>query len=169
MKERTKFGKFMFKIITPVSIFVAKHKVLFYFLTYTWALLNTIIGYIMFYFVRVFLAKKIVSKGKFLTARYIAFGEAWGGIACGKNFMVADKMGSEYTMHTMKHELGHTYQNAVMGPFAIFFGYIPSVIRYWHAVKHPSILWDYDLFWYEGSATEIGNQVTEWYKNRGGN
>lgn len=161
MSERTRFGDFMYNLITPAAIFVGRHKWLFYILTYTWALLNTIIGYVMFYFVRIFLSKKITSKGKFETARYLMFGNCWGGVACGKNFMIADKMGSDYTFHCMKHELGHTYQNAVMGPFAIFFGYIPSVIRYWHMRAHPTILFYYDGFWYEGSATEIGNKIVK--------
>ena len=30
------------------------------------------------------------------------------------------------------HEFGHSFQNAILGPFMIFLVSIPSAIRYWY-------------------------------------
>lgn len=63
---------------------------------------------------------------------------------------------------TNNHEYGHTFQNAILGPFFIFIVAIPSAIRYWYQeirrrqYKHTT---DYDLIWFEGSATDIGNDA----------
>lgn len=65
-----------------------------------------------------------------------------------------------------KHELGHTYQNCVLGPFFIFLVAIPSACRYWYKViaqKHGKKFestW-YDSIWFEGSATEIGTYIVD--------
>ena len=40
---------------------------------------------------------------------------------------VRDTTSSE---HVNKHELGHSYQNAILGPFMPFMVAIPSAIRY---------------------------------------
>ena len=57
------------------------------------------------------------------------------------------------------HELGHTFQNAILGPFFIFVIAIPSAVRYWVRIfqqKKGKTLKDYDAIWFEGSATSIG-------------
>ena len=57
------------------------------------------------------------------------------------------------------HELGHTFQNAILGPFFVFVIAIPSAIRYWvrkFQQKKGKTLKDYDAIWFEGSATSIG-------------
>ena len=158
----TKFGKFMYNLITPAAIYLSKHKALFYALSYTWGILTTLGGWVMFLFVKLFLRKKIEWEGKFHTADCIVFGNNWGGLECGTNILVAGNAGEDWELHTKRHELGHTYQNAVMGPFAIFMGFIPSVARYWYQTirdhkKLPNK--PYDDFWYEGSATYIGTVI----------
>ena len=110
---RTKFGEFMHKITVKSGLFVAHKKWLFYILAYTWALPITIAGWVILAFVRVFLKKKVVEKGQFFTAKYVIFGNHWGGLECGTNFLLADGMGKDYTLHCKCHELGHTYQAAV--------------------------------------------------------
>lgn len=156
MSSRTRFGDFMYSWVTPAALFIASKPWLFYLLSFTWGILTTIFGAVIFYFVRIFMKNQIVSKGPYGTGKYIMFGNNWGGLECGINILVADKMGSEFTAHTMKHELGHTYQNAVLGPFVIILGFIPSVIRYWYRRIKGSSKTAYDDFWYEGSATYIG-------------
>lgn len=100
----------------------------------------------------------VVEKSKFGPAHYAILGNNWGGVSLGINFFVADKMGKDWTLHTKKHELGHTFQNAIFGPFAIFLIYIPSCIRYWYREFSKKVQPPYDLIWFEGSATEIGTQ-----------
>lgn len=159
---RTKFGEFMHKITVKSGLFVAHKKWLFYILAYTWALPITIAGWVILAFVRVFLKKKVVEKGQFFTAKYVIFGNHWGGLECGTNFLLADGMGKDYTLHCKCHELGHTYQAAVWGIFVLFFFYLPSVCRYWYQVirdkkKLPNT--PYDLIYFESSASEIGQTL----------
>ena len=167
--KRTKIGQFMFNITNKGSLFFARHKVLFYISTYTWGLLFTLIGWVMYGFVAIFLRKKIVEKGKFFTARYMIFGNNWGGLEAGPNFLIADKMGEDYTLHTKCHELGHTYQNALWGPFTIFMISIPSVVRYWYQrirdlKGKPNK--PYDAIFFEKSASYIGETLLSEQKNK---
>ena len=60
---------------------------------------------------------------------------------------------------TNSHEFGHSFQNAILGPLFIFIVAIPSAIRYWVMTfreKKGKSLKAYDLIWFEGSATSIG-------------
>ena len=118
----------------------------------------TLAGWVSLGIMKLFTIKK--SKfGKFGPAHYLMFGNNWGGLEFGINFFVADNMGDEWTLHTKKHELGHTFQNAIYGPFVIFISFIPSAIRYWYqhfrAKKNKSNK-PYDLAWFEESATDVG-------------
>ena len=161
MKE-TKIGRWLFKKISLLSIGVARKRWLFYLLSYTWGILTTLAGWAMYLFVLIFRRKSIVEKGKFQTAHYLVFGNNWGGLEAGTNFLAADKMGKDYLTHTKCHELGHTYQNAVQGPIAIFLIFIPSVIRYWvqeiRSRKGKQNM-PYDSIWFEKSASFIGEQL----------
>lgn len=161
-KTRTKFGRFMYDVITKASLYVAHHKPLFYFLSYTWGILTTIIGWIVIGFVNLFMRKEIIEKGKFFTAHYAMIGSGWGGIELGSNFLLSNCFSDKYNTHVKCHELGHTYQNAVLGPFAIILVAIPSVIRYWiQTIREARGLWNepYDLFWAEASASKIGETL----------
>ena len=91
----------------------------------------TLIGWIALGFVRLFFHKKVVAHGKFGPCHYIMLFDNWGGLDLGTNFFLADNMGRDWTLHTKQHETGHTFQNALLGPLAIFLIFIPSAIRYW--------------------------------------
>lgn len=159
--KRTKLGEWLFNSVNKVSLYIAYHKVLFYILSYTWGLITTLFGWIVYLFLRIFFKNKIQLKGKFFTARYIMLFDEWGGLELGTNFILAGNMGKYFTEHTKCHELGHTYQNAALGPFAIIFIFIPSVIQYWiqRLRKDQSKNKPYDLIWFEGSATYIGETL----------
>lgn len=157
--KRTKFGDFMYKITINSGLFVARHKWLFYLLSYTWGILTTVVGWIILAFVRVFLRRKIVEKGQFFTANYTIFGNNWGGFSFGTNFSVAGNMGDNFTLHCKCHELGHTYQAAVFGPFVIFFFYLPSLFRCLYQKRRDDKKLPndpYDLAYFEASASHIG-------------
>lgn len=96
------------------------------------------------------------------------FGDNWGGLEAGLFIFVANNMGDEWYLHTRCHEYGHSYQNALFGPFTIFIVSIPSIYRYWrniYRIKHNIDDVPYDLAWFEGSASDLGielnNQVKE--------
>jgi hypothetical protein len=78
-------------------------------------------------------------------------------------------MSDAYTLHTKCHELGHTYQNALWGPFTIFLVAIPSAIRYWYQIireKQGKPNKPYDSVYFEGSASYIGETL---YQEQRGN
>ena len=157
--QRTALGDLLYKIVTPAAIYVAKHPKLFYILSYTWGLLTTLGGWVLYVGPRIYFGKE-AEKGKFYTANYLKFGINWGGLECGTNFLVSDGMGDDFTIHTLCHEYGHTCQNAVMGPFAFFLCFIPSVIRYWtRRSSKEKQKKAYDAFWAEGSASYIGEFI----------
>ena len=157
--KRTKLGQSFYNFTMKVSKFLGKHLWLYYILNYTWGIIMTLIGWIVILFCAIFLNSKIQKHGP---AYYVMIGDNWGGLELGKSFLVADNMGDSWTKHTKNHELGHTFQNAIYGPFVIFLVAIPSMCRYWYdrlEKKHASERgsnW-YDSAWFEGSATDMGN------------
>lgn len=160
-EQRTKYGKFMFNVMLKGSRFLMKHMWLYYLLNYTWGIIMTLIGWIVLGFVRLFLRKKVVDHGRFGPCHYAMLFNNWGGLELGTNFLLADNMGKAWTLHTKQHETGHTFQNALLGPLAIFLIFIPSAIRYW-LTTFGKINSPYDLIWFEGSASTIGE---EYYNN----
>ena len=153
--QRSRYGKFMFNITLRAAKFLMNHMWLYYILNYTWGIITTAIGWIVFGFVSLFLHKSIKEKSKFGPCHYLLFGNNWGGLELGINFFVADNMGSSWTHHTKCHECGHTFQNAIWGPLAIFLIYIPSYIRYW-LDRAGKISSEYNAIWFEGNASTLG-------------
>lgn len=160
--KRTKIGNFMHKITCKASEFLGDHIWLYYVLNYTWGLLMTLVGWIVIGIMYCLPKKWVKERGTFGPAHFAIIGNNWGGLELGINFLVADKMGDSWTFHTMKHELGHTFQNAIYGPLAIFLIYIPSCIRYWYRKLANTAQTSYDTIWFEGSATVSG----EYYFNK---
>ena len=105
---------------------------------------------------------EIIESGKYGPCHYLILGNNWGGLELGTNFLVAGGMGDYWTQHTKEHESGHTFQNAIWGPLAVFLIFIPSCIRYWMDVKG-KLKSEYDAIWFEGNATTIGHEYYENY------
>ena len=141
-----------------IGVFLEKHKWLYYLLAHTWGIIMTLIGYIVALVMLVLGAKPIKYNGIF----YFKYKPSWGGVDFGMCF-VRDTTSTE---HVTKHELGHTYQNCVLGPLFPILVAVPSACRYWCqtiAEKHGKIFvndW-YDSAWFEGSATEIGTYIID--------
>lgn len=159
--QRSKIGNFMYNITDGAAHFLSEHMWLYYILNYTWGIIMTLVGWLVIGFCNVFLRKKMSHCGRFGPCVYVMIGDNWGGLELGTNFLLADYMGEEWTLHTKCHEMGHTFQNAIWGPFALFLIFIPSFIRYWHQEFRsrkglPNK--DYDLAWFEESATDIGTR-----------
>lgn len=150
----TKLGRIAYQITIKAGCYLIKHLKLYYILLFTWGLPLTLVGLITTGVLKA-LGKQ---PKKFLSTWYIPVGKHWGGLELGCCFIVDE---SE-ALSTLKHETGHTFQNAIFGVFTIFIEFIPSAIRYWtrkvSGSKKP-----YDSIWFEGSATFIG---TQFYKER---
>ena len=150
----------MYLLMMRAGKFLERHMWLYYLLNYTWGMITTLTGWLTIFFCWLVLAKDIHRHGP---AHYIAIGDNWGGLEFGVCFLVANNMGEAWTLHTKQHETGHSFQNAVLGPFMIFLVAIPSACRYWYQViagKHGKTFsadW-YDNAWFEGSATRIGEE-----------
>lgn len=157
--ERSTYGKFMFNTILRASKFLMNHIWLYYLLNYTWGIIMTAVGWVVFLFMKIFLSKKIIEQAKFGPCFYTMIGNNWGGLSLGVTFLLGANMGKSWTLHTKQHEMGHTFQNAILGPFAIFLVYIPSFIRYWlfsYNQRRGKPNKEYDAIWFEGNATTVG-------------
>ena len=125
----------------------------FYFLSFTWGILMSLVGLIAIAILAPF--KRVhVYHGRL----YGTVGNGWGGLELGCFFLCGEDCQIEYLL---AHESGHGLQNIIWGPFVIFVIFIPSCIRYWYrelkyerkGMVPPT---DYDAIWFEGQATKWG-------------
>lgn len=147
-------------IMMRAARFLMRHMWLYYILNYTWGIVMTLIGWLTMFFCWMLLSLDVERYGP---SHYVSVGDNWGGLELGVCFLVANNMGEEWTLHTKRHEMGHSFQNAVLGPFAILLVAIPSACRYWYQIiarkrgKAFPADW-YDSVWFEGSATQAGEE-----------
>ena len=136
--------------------FLVKHRVLYILLNHTWGLLTTLPGYILFLFLWPF-AKVTRYRGNL----YLEFKKnknpGWG-FSLGAVIFSSKNVGA----YLLNHERGHTFQNAIFGPFMLFLVTIPSFIRYWYRrIRserfHISPKNFYYEIWFEHSASVIGS------------
>lgn len=137
------------KIINNVPLFV--------FLSLTWGILMTFIG-ALFYVLTI--KKNVYTKLYKGRVCVVLNYRSLGGVSLG----LFSYVGPEDLKSTHRHELGHTIQNAFLGPLFPFIVGLPSIIR--------AGLWDklvkrarklgktisYDSIWFEGQATRLGNK-----------
>ena len=104
------------------------------------------------------------ARHKNLYGYYYIVGEDWGGFNMGPVTVVSKNP----SRHILNHEFGHSIQNCLFGPFMLFVVVLPSVTRYWYREylirtkqKSYNDLPPYDDAWFEGTATEIGD---DYYK-----
>ena len=138
------------------SKFLWKHKWLYYILMCTWNFIYLMASLIVSLVLLIFgyKPKKTPIGWKF------EIKNSWGGFELGISF-VRDK--TSYAALDW-HEMGHSFQMCLFGPFFIFIIGLPSAIRYWYRYlryerkgKNPPT--KYDDIWFEGSATEIGREL----------
>lgn len=96
---------------------------------------------------------------------YFRIAKEWGGFSSGivfvRDITSWDKVN--------EHEFGHTMQNTLLGPFAIFLCYIPSMVRYFirnAQQKQGKELKPYDSVWFEASATDCGEYLVNYLKEK---
>ena len=124
-----------------------------------WAL--SFVGLIVYGVLRLFGCK---AKDYYGICKYFEIGKNWGGLEMGW-FFICSKNSSE---ELKNHEVGHAIQNATLGGLRMLMLSIVSALRYWWRkifdVKTP-----YDSWWFEGQATELGNQYVNFIKEKIGN
>ena len=152
--KRTKAGNTMYSFLQKSTKMLIKHRWLYWLLNFTWGILTTLCGLLLS------LAMLCIGKKpkRWHSVWYFQIFDKWGGMEMGTMFL---RDNSNY-ISTNNHEYGHTFQNAILGPFFIFIVAIPSAIRYWYQEirrrQHkPNV--EYDLIWFEGSATDIGKDA----------
>jgi len=149
--KHCKLANFMYNAVYKAALILIKKRRLYIILNYTWGLITTLIGLI----ISLILLCTNHRPLKYYSTWYFKVCKSWGGLELGSCF-IRDNTSTE---HVNKHEYGHTFQNAILGPFFIVLVWLPSAIRYWyqririaqHKQNKP-----YDQIWFEGNATDIG-------------
>ena len=156
----TKYGKVMFKITMAWTHFICKHKKLYYILTWTWGILMSLVGGV----VSLYLSMKGRIKDTYywIGAYKVGKNEYWGGCSLGCIYLRDFGTSSDSLNY---HEFGHTMQNTLFGPFALFLCFIPSMFRYLKFRSNdkkgiPNK--PYSNIWFEASATECGKYLVEY-------
>lgn len=152
--RRTKVGNAMYSFLQKSTKMLIKHRWLYWLLNFTWGILTTLCG-LLLSLVMLCIGKK---PKRWCSIWYFQICDSWGGLEMGTMFL----RDNSNNVSTNNHEYGHTFQNAILGPFFILIVAIPSAIRYWYqeirSRQHKSNV-EYDLIWFEGSATDIGNDA----------
>lgn len=133
---------------------IIKHRLLYYLLNFTWGILLTTIGIFVALFMLITLHRPHNYNGAlmFITKKPTNY-----GFSIGLTIVVGQD-----DNNLESHELGHTYQNAILGLLMPFLVSIPSVIRYWVReiqYKNGKNLKPYDSIWFEANATKIGKII----------
>lgn len=152
--EYSKVGKWLYDLCFKGAQYLKKNKWLYYILLFTWGLWMSLIGLIVSLCLLIGAQKPcgIFGLWKF------EIKERWGGCSLGCMY-IRDTTSVE---SVDRHEIGHTYQNCILGPLFPFIVAIPSAIRYWDRIrrkKKGETLKPYDAIWFEGSATDIGDET----------
>ncbi len=150
----SKAGKWMYDLCMNGAKFLHKQKWLYYILMFTWGFTTSFIGLLTTLCLLISGQKPYAMHGiwKFEVV------ESWGGASLGCMF-IRDTTSAD---SVDRHEVGHTYQNCILGPLFPFIVAIPSAIR-WHIYNHKKkkgeYVKPYDSIWFEGSATDIGDEL----------
>lgn len=163
--KHTKFGNLMFKLCAGWTMFIVKHRILYYILSCTWGLLLTLIGLIVtlsLSIIKLFI--KSIKFEKFAWVYFIGIGVQWGGFETGLMF-VRDLDSSK---GLSQHEFGHTFQNTLFGPIQIIWS-ISSMIRYWYITircLRGHTVGEYDSYWLEDAASQCGEYADNFISNK---
>ena len=124
-------------------------------LSLTWGIVLSSVGGIVYALLR--LLGKVPKKHG--PATYFEIGSGWGGVNLGPIFVV----NANSSERILDHELGHGYQNCMLGPFFLIIC-IWSFARYHYRNVLKKLapnkqLPPYDSIWFEGWATRLGGST----------
>lgn len=146
------------------KILLILKRILFYFLSFTWGSITSIIGLLLFTIPLCTTHKIHCWHGRLYGVMPKCFGGGYG-FEMGCFWFVAyncDEYDNKQSTF-MGHEAGHGIQNIIFGPFQLVLVQIPSMIRYWYREikydrknKRPPTA--YDDIWFEGWATALGKK-----------
>ncbi len=133
------------------------NKFIYYFLQFTWALPQNIIGFLM--------TRKYKNDSEnFFNSRIYYHQENWGGISMGMFIIINKNRGEEWLSSTKVHEFGHSIQSIILGPLYLFVIGIPSFIwcnakKFIKLRKEKGV--SYYTFYPERWANYLGTKVTK--------
>lgn len=127
----------------------------FYIIQWTWGIVMNIFGALCIFFAWI-TGEKIYRCGPFV----YAYSRVCKNCAFEAGMFFILGYGCE---SSGPHEIGHSLQNLVFGPFMPFIVSIPSAIRFWYreykkSKGEGSSLPPYDSIWIEGTATKYGTK-----------
>jgi hypothetical protein len=157
--EHTKAGNILFNLCARWTEYVVNHRKLYYILACTWGAIMTLAGFIVSGVLRIanIFVKNLVEFRPYHWIYAVAVGKNWGGLEFGLCFL--RESGTNERLNA--HEFGHTFQNALFGPFFIFLVWIPSICWYWSKSSEP-----YDSRWWEDAATQCGLYASKFLSNK---
>ena len=129
-------------------------KFLFYFLSFTWGLPQTLGGAVM--------ALVLMSTGHkpkmWKNCVWFEIDKNIGGFCLGPFFVTRRNPSA----HLKNHEAGHSLQNCILGPFMPFVISLPSSVRYWYREfrynrRGKNLPRPYESVWFEKWATDLGH------------
>lgn len=165
--KHSKIGTFMFNLCAKWTKFLVKHLWLYYILALTWGVVMTALGWIItiiLFIAKLFAWKKITFDWYHLVYSISVGPKYWGGCEMGLMFL---KDHSKPSIYLDGHELGHTFQNCLLGPLFPFIVAIPSATRWWQRELWPNKNWKpYDSAWFEDSASQCGAYVVQYLEEK---
>ena len=139
--------------------------IIYYTLQWTWGILQNLLGFFIWFALRVFGHSKRHGHFRFAPVTGWQKGGSMGlgmFIFAGKDLTLKnlqDPKTGTWEEHILSHEYGHTVQSAILGPFYLFLIGLPSII--WCNFKPAGRSWrsgkkDYESFFPEKWATRLG-------------
>ena len=135
----------------------------FYFLSFSWGLLFTMLGYLLLLLCLPFGKVKVYGDIIFLEfnkpSRYYPTHYGGTGFSLGNVFFVSKNPENSL----LKHQLGRCVQYSMLGPLMIFFVMIPMFIRFiFYKMFFDNKSMPFRSMWHERLSDYIGNRY-EWY------
>lgn len=163
--EYSKAGKALYRLCAGWTMWLVKHRWLYYVMSWSWGVIMSVIGVVAAVGARIVFGKS-AKMMKYRWTWHQEVGKCWGGVSLGMNFFKDKECTGE---ETRSHEFGHSFQNALLGPIAIVVAFVPSMIRYWYqtwADKKGKPVKNYDAVWFEGAASDCGEWAAAWIEAR---
>ena len=136
------------KFYQVILNYIGRYPVLFYILSWTWGILESLLGFLVI--LPIMLIGRIYIFCNRLVVQTPKFFGRWGWAALGCFAMVS--YNHKPNSIVIIQEFGHGIQNIIFGPFTLFIITIPAMIRYLVYL----ISGKYKEFWFDRQASKLG-------------